>query len=40
MSRKEKLSVINSGPCTTELTETQASFGKPYRNKRLSKLIL
>lgn len=37
MSRREKLSVVNSGPCTTEKTETQISFGLPYRNKRLSK---
>lgn len=40
MSRREKLSVVNSGPCTTQKTETQISFGLPYRNKLLSKRIL
>ncbi|KAH8415847.1 hypothetical protein KR222_002122 [Zaprionus bogoriensis] len=33
---RDSSNVIGRGPCTAGLTETQSSFGPPYRNKRLT----
>lgn len=37
MKRNDNFRILGKGPCPAEITETQQSFGTPYRNKKLSK---
>ncbi|XP_064552183.1 uncharacterized protein LOC135437982 [Drosophila montana] len=35
MKRNDNFRILGKGPCPAEITETQESFGTPYRNKKM-----